>query len=254
MSSLTAKLLALALLASTAGCASSNPSKAARSLYEAGRPAEAKPYAEIALARAQRGLASDHPAVGRRVYELAQIEDALGNYAEAQQLYGRVLAIQTKSLGPESPKVGKILHLLAGTYAAQGQNTQAQNLYRRALAIREKAVGPDHPQVAQTLLALGRLHLDLGGYSKAEPYLRRALAIQLRPPSRTGARLRGPRTPWARPKLACADMRKPTACCAKRLRSGRRPWDPTTARSPRASIIWAASMPSGSSTRRPGPC
>jgi hypothetical protein len=86
MSSLTAKLLALALLASTTGCASSNPSKAARSLYEAGRPAEAKPCAEMALARAQRGLASDHPAVGRRVYELAQIDDALGNYAEAQQL------------------------------------------------------------------------------------------------------------------------------------------------------------------------
>jgi tetratricopeptide (TPR) repeat protein len=143
MPSLTAKLLALALLASTAGCASSNPSKAARSLDEAGRPAEAKPYAEIALARAQRGLASDHPAVDRRVYELARIEDALGNHVEAQQLYGRVLAIQTKSLGPESPKVGKTLHLLAGTYAAQGENTQAQNLYRRSLAIREKAVGLD---------------------------------------------------------------------------------------------------------------
>lgn len=132
-----------------------HPEKKAMALYEAGRFAEAEPYAKEALERAEApyfpedsvldflagfiGLGS--PGLGTSLNNLAMIYVRQGRYAEAEPLLKRALAIQEKALGPDHPDVSNSLNNLATLYAGQGRYADADPLFKRALAIHEKALG-----------------------------------------------------------------------------------------------------------------
>jgi tetratricopeptide (TPR) repeat protein len=169
-----------------------HPEERAVALYQAGRYAQAEPYAKEALERAEDpyfaegstldffagflGLAS--PGLGTSLNNLAMIYVKLGRYAEAEPLLKRALAIQEKALGPDHPDVAESLNNLATLYAEQGRYAEAEQFYRRALAIREEALGPDHPKVGASLNNLAMIYESQGRQADAGPLCERGLAIR----------------------------------------------------------------------------
>jgi len=76
--------------------------KRADELYEAGRFGEAAPLAERALALAEQRFAADQPEVAKALYDLARIQQRLGQYQEAEPRLLRALAIRERAAGPRA--------------------------------------------------------------------------------------------------------------------------------------------------------
>ena len=150
------------------------------SLRDAGKPGEAIPLSERAVAMQEKLLGPNHLAVAVTLHNLALLYSDRGEFGKAEPLYQRVLAIWEQALGPEHPLVANALNNLANLYNFTGDYTKAELLYLRALAIREKVLGPDHPEVAWALASLGAIYFLKGDYEKAETLYKRSLAIRER--------------------------------------------------------------------------
>jgi len=72
-------------------------------LYEAGRYAEAQPFAETALALVEREFGPDRANTAAVLSNLAEIFQVQGSYAEAEPLCKRALAIWAQVRGPAHP-------------------------------------------------------------------------------------------------------------------------------------------------------
>ncbi|NUT91493.1 MAG: tetratricopeptide repeat protein [Saccharothrix sp.] len=151
--------------------------RAATYLQTHGRPGEAQPLFERALAISEAAYAPDHPMVATRLNNLALALSDLGHLGEAQPLFERALAIDEAAYGPDHPEVATDLNNLGSALRDMGRPGEAQPLLERALAIDEAAYGPDHPEVATDLNNLGLTLSDLGRPGEAQPLLERALAI-----------------------------------------------------------------------------
>lgn len=94
---------------------------------------------------------------------LAAIEEARRNTAQAEALYVRSLQIREKVLGPEHPQVATSLNNLAMLYRSLERYREAEPCFKRALAILEKRCGVEHPN---TLACLANYEaLPGSGYS-----------------------------------------------------------------------------------------
>ncbi|MBS1118831.1 MAG: hypothetical protein H6Q90_1059, partial [Deltaproteobacteria bacterium] len=133
-----------------------------------------RPGAEAALRRA-----GEVPDAEIKFWtSLADVDSALGKYAEAQQSYERALAINERLLGPDDHRfIGSVLNNLGVVLKVQGKYEEARRHYERALAIDEKALGPDHPHLAYSLTNLGVVLGATGKSEEAQRYNERALAI-----------------------------------------------------------------------------
>ena len=151
--------------------------RAATYLRVRGRPADAKPLLERALAIDEAAYGPDHPNVALRLNNLALTLRDLGQPGTARPLQERSLAITEAAYGPDHPEVATRLANLAATLWDLGQPQAAQPLEERALAIDEAAFGPDHPNVALSLDNLALTLRDLGQPQAARPLQERALAI-----------------------------------------------------------------------------
>jgi CHAT domain-containing protein/tetratricopeptide (TPR) repeat protein len=147
-------------------------------LYQAGRYAEAIPFAQEGLRVAEATWNADDHHVGASLNALASLYHREGRYGDAEPLYRRGLGILEKALGPDHPDLARSLDNLASLYATQGRHADAEPLLRRSLGIWEKALGPDHPDVASLLNNLARLYRTQGRYDDAEPLELRSLAIR----------------------------------------------------------------------------
>lgn len=156
-------------------------------LIDAGKYAEAEPWAKKAVNLAQAESGANSGDYASTIYNLARIYRYQGRYAEALPLYQRALAIYEKGFGPDHPYVAAVLDNIAELYRAQGRYAEAEPLDQRALAIREKNPGPDSPETALSLNDLAALYHDEGRYADAVPLYQRALAID--------EKTRGPNSP-----------------------------------------------------------
>ena len=147
-------------------------------LHQAGKDAEAIPFAKTSLELSEKALGPAHPTVATLLNQLAELNRITGQYVQAESLYQRALGIRERALGPTHPDVAQSLNNLAVLYLATGQYVQAEPLYQRALAINEKALGPVHPEVATNLNNLAELYKDTGQYAQAELLHQRALVIR----------------------------------------------------------------------------
>ena len=118
-------------------------------LHVQGKPAEAVPIAERAVAVARERHGEEHAEFGSALGWLAIIYQGQGRFAEAEPLHKRSLAIREKAWGPNHPNVGAALHNLAMLYREQGRYADAEPLMRRGLAIAEKERAPSIPMSAQ---------------------------------------------------------------------------------------------------------
>jgi tetratricopeptide (TPR) repeat protein len=101
-----------------------------------GRPNDARPLYERALAIDEAAHGPDHPTIATALNNLAGALRALGHPEQAQPLYERALAIDEAAHGPDHPTIATALNNLAGALRALGHPEEAQPLYERALAIR----------------------------------------------------------------------------------------------------------------------
>jgi len=111
-------------------------------LYQAGKYADAIPFAQRSVAIRERTLGPNHPDLAGSLNLLAALYLGQGRYADAEPLFQRARSIREKAFGPEHLAVAESLSNLAALYDGQGRYAEAEPLYKRSLAIREKALGP----------------------------------------------------------------------------------------------------------------
>ena len=120
-------------------------------LYKAGKPAEAEPVLQRALASAEKELGPNDGKVARVLYGMASVAVAQGKYAEAEPLYLRSISIAEKAYGPDNANLAFVLEGLGWDYAAQGKYAEAEATFGRSLAIADKALKPDDPKLVRIL-------------------------------------------------------------------------------------------------------
>ena len=78
-------------------------------VHTQGRPRQARPLLERAVALAETAYGPEHPIVGNHLYTLGVIVRVLGDFAAARPLAERALAITETAYWPEHPDVGTAL-------------------------------------------------------------------------------------------------------------------------------------------------
>ena len=149
---------------------------AAAAAYQAGRLRDAQDKLEAVRARAAAAGGSELD-LATSLSNLAMVQRAGGNQAEAIRLYLDALAIRERVLSPNHPEVATTLNSLAAVHAARDDYAAAQPLLLRALTIREQALGASDRLTAHSLNNLALLYAAQTRFDVAEPLFRRAIAV-----------------------------------------------------------------------------
>src|SRR5262249_26879737 len=97
-----------------------------------------------AIVLKERAYEPGHPTLASSYSNLAMVERALGNRAEARALLHSAIAIDEKVHGAGHPNLASDYHDLAWVEMNLGNLAEAQALLYGAIAIDEKAYGADH--------------------------------------------------------------------------------------------------------------
>ena len=164
----------------------------ARLLLSLGRPADAVPYAERALAAAQAAcaqLSNDDPAwlsVATAAAALGRCFELSGQRGAAVPHVSTALRVREQMLGPTHPLVGEALFSLGTLWETLARKDDAERCLRRALSIADKHCTSCPPQeaasaataCARALNALGLLLRSTGRAGEAKALLQRSLALR----------------------------------------------------------------------------
>lgn len=162
----------------------------ANRLLNEGRPAEAVPHAERALAAAGRAFAAADPLQAFFLQLLANAYRQAGRVNESLPLFERAVALNERAHGATSAEVANSLNSLGATLLGRGERGDAERaveLLKRSLAVREAVLPADAPEIASSLGNLAAAYDDLGRVAEALPMYERALALS--------ERVRGPDDP-----------------------------------------------------------
>jgi len=107
-------------------------------LYSSGDYTQGVKVAKRALQVAQQNDGPDHPNVALSLGNLAELYEALEEYAEAEQLYKRSLEILEKEFGQDSPFLVNTLWNMASLYNNIGREDEACRVMERANKIQAK--------------------------------------------------------------------------------------------------------------------
>ncbi|NRB73904.1 MAG: CHAT domain-containing protein, partial [Verrucomicrobiales bacterium] len=110
--------------------------------------------------------------------ELANLNQRLGNYIEAEAGYGSSLALASVVTGPETVLVSQLKNNLAALYQVLGRFEVAETLNREALAIREKVDGEGAAATVPAMNNLAGLLWCIGDLDGAETLYREGLKIR----------------------------------------------------------------------------
>jgi len=83
------------------------------------------------IAATEATLGPSHPAVARKLVDLASLLRSERRYAEAEALCTRALAIEQQALGAKDPELIRTIKELAMIYRAQGRTKEADDLLAR---------------------------------------------------------------------------------------------------------------------------
>ncbi|WP_239489363.1 serine/threonine-protein kinase [Luteitalea sp. TBR-22] len=146
----------------------------------AGRPDEAVPPLEEALAIRRRLLPAVHRDVAETYNNLGLVRQAQGRHAEAEALHRTGLAmweqLQAREEGEDLVALG--LTNLGRAVRAQGRSEEAAALFQRALDIRRRVLPANNPRIGSSLSYLGLTHLDANRPAEALVLFKQALAIR----------------------------------------------------------------------------
>jgi serine/threonine protein kinase/tetratricopeptide (TPR) repeat protein len=147
---------------------------------ELGRPADALPTFEAALAMRQRMFKGDHPDVAASQDDYASCLDDLGRSAEALPKYEAALAMQQRFFKGDHADVAISLNDVAYCLDELGRATEALTNYEAALNMFQRIHHGDHPEVAKALNNVAYCLQDLGRSTEALPKYQAALAMRQR--------------------------------------------------------------------------
>jgi tetratricopeptide (TPR) repeat protein len=116
--------------------------------------------------------------VATNLTNLASLELARGNVAEAREMFERSLAIRRAQLGDEHIEVAVNLNHLTGVLIELEDLEAADRTSAEAVEIARGAVSETSFQLAQVLHIRGEVLLRRQRYEQAIPYLEEALAIR----------------------------------------------------------------------------
>ena len=139
-----------------------------------GKPVEARPHLERALALQRDLLGEEHPDTVSAMAELAAMAYLDASYDEAEALQSRVLELRVQSFGEDHAETLKAINQLASVYWAVGRYGEAEPLDRRTLESRERLLGEDHPETLSSLNALAVTLFSMERYEDAAEMFDRA--------------------------------------------------------------------------------
>jgi tetratricopeptide (TPR) repeat protein len=147
--------------------------------YLAGDDAHALKFLRPAVALARTGLQPESPLRSQALRALGDVLVDMGNYDEAQSLYGEALRADRKR--PPTPEneavLASTLESLATALFFRGDLSAAEAPMREALSLRERAFGMIHPATAEAMNNLGSLLYQSGQYDAAMRQFRQALPV-----------------------------------------------------------------------------
>ncbi len=110
-------------------------------LAEDGKPDEALPYMEKALAIAEANHGPDHWRTAFACEQVAGQWSSLGQHDKAEPLEARAMRIREAVLGAEDPRLVEVVHRRARNLWRQERFSDALTLFERALVLRESRSG-----------------------------------------------------------------------------------------------------------------
>ena len=143
-------------------------------LYE-----DAEVLLQAALAARQEILGQDHLDVAESLTALAALQQARGEYAQAERSYRRSLTILRRH-SDQQRILASNLNKLGGLLVDTREYAEAQEVIREALAIQRKLLDDDAPELAGTLNNLAWVLHNCGDYVSAERLYREALDVRRR--------------------------------------------------------------------------
>jgi len=146
-------------------------------LNAAGRPVEAIPALEEALALGRPAYGDGHREVVLASCNLAQARHTAGQLDAALAAFHSCVDQRRHLLGDLHPEVALALNNLALVYSGKNDYADAERLYQEALAIQRAAYGDRHRAVAGTLNNLAILAFQRGQYARAAERFRELLPI-----------------------------------------------------------------------------
>lgn len=136
-----------------------------------GRIARAEPLLKDAL-EYEEMLGPLQPYDVKRLNELADLYERLGNFKAAEKLYARALKILENAVGKEHPSIIPELIDLAYVYESQKRYGDAQGLHLQVLKIVEKS---ERQNIGKALVGLAAFAARRKKLDEAEEYYKRAL-------------------------------------------------------------------------------
>jgi tetratricopeptide (TPR) repeat protein len=146
-------------------------------LLDTGRPTEALNLAADALRAAEARLGAKHLHVILLRSRLAQVQQALGYYADAEANHVRAVQDAIAVDGEDSVHVGRALAAYGELLRVRGQLKAAEDVQQQALVRFEHHLGPDDPAVAVALNNLGLIYQETGRLDRAARAARLVLEI-----------------------------------------------------------------------------
>jgi tetratricopeptide (TPR) repeat protein len=146
----------------------------AEAYLAAGRPRQAVPAFQRALAGSTRALGPQHPATAGMRIDLGRALVAAGESRDAVTVLGDAAAAWERSHGPDDPGTLSAWDEYAAACMAAEQFSEAVESYRRTLADRERVQGAGHPDtistrqdLADAFLANGKVKGGLNAHKRA---------------------------------------------------------------------------------------
>jgi tetratricopeptide (TPR) repeat protein len=137
-----------------------------------GRPGEAVPALEKALALHEEAYGPEAPETAELLGEIGRMFRAQGEHARAQDCLRRCLRISEARFGADSAEAFSDLHQLAASLEESGDLESAAQQYERALALKERKLGHENlDELAGMQFSLAGLHIGWSSYSRARELL-----------------------------------------------------------------------------------
>jgi tetratricopeptide (TPR) repeat protein len=149
-------------------------------LESIGRPADALPLNEEALAMYRRLHADDHPDVARSLGTLADTLTSLGRHSDALPLREEALAMRRRIHAGDHPDIATALGSLAVVLHDLDRASEALSFSTDALAMYRRLHPGDHPDVASGVHNVASILGTLGRRAEELPLLEDALETRRR--------------------------------------------------------------------------
>jgi serine/threonine protein kinase len=141
-------------------------------LYRLAQNQRAVDQLEKALPIRTRILGANHAQTLYTMNLIIEIQNRMGNFAEALKTARQIEAVAERSFGPDHDATMTARNEMARDLQAIGRFADAEPIYVEQVNTRRRVKGPNHPWTLNAMNNLAQLHLEEGKFADAEAALR----------------------------------------------------------------------------------